>query len=141
MATIPPDRARPAPADDAAAAPPPARGRPAGVTGLAVFFGLGAVLAAVAAVSLATPGGFLEPMWRLNPIARRGLRGFELPGAALLGAVSLACAGAASGLWRGARWGRRLALAVLAVQLLGESPTWRSASTAARSSGSRSPPP
>jgi len=36
MATIPPDRARPAPADAAAAAPSPAGVRPAGVTALAV---------------------------------------------------------------------------------------------------------
>jgi hypothetical protein len=74
----------------------------------------------LAAVSLARPEGFLEPMWRLNPRAREGFRGIETRGAVLLGIVSVACAGASIGLRRGRRWGRALAIAVLVVQLAGD---------------------
>jgi hypothetical protein len=42
-------------------------------------------------------------------------------GIVLLLGVSVACALAASGLWRGAAWGQRLATAVLVVNLLGDS--------------------
>ena len=59
-------------------------------------------------------------MWRLNPRGREGLGTLGPWGAALLGAASLACALSAAGLWRGARWGRRLAIAVLVVQLAGD---------------------
>jgi uncharacterized membrane protein (DUF2068 family) len=59
-------------------------------------------------------------MWRLNPRGRAGLGTLGPWGAALLGAASLACALSAAGLWRGARWGRRLAIVVLAVQLAGD---------------------
>ena len=38
----------------------------------------------------------------------------------LLGAVCLACALAAVGLWRSARWGHRLAVGILVVNLLGD---------------------
>jgi hypothetical protein len=34
--------------------------------------------------------------------------------------VGLACAAAARGLWAGRRWGRRLAIALLAVNLVGD---------------------
>jgi hypothetical protein len=37
-----------------------------------------------------------------------------------MGTVSLACGLAALGLWRRARWGYRLALAILTVNLLGD---------------------
>ena len=43
---------------------PLAERRPPGVTALAVFFAAGSMIALVAAVSLLSPGGFLEPMWR-----------------------------------------------------------------------------
>jgi len=120
MATIPPDRARPAPAEAATAASSAASRRPAGVTAMSVFFAVGALLAGFAAISLASPGGMLEPMWRLNPRAREGFRGIEMRGALLLAVVSLACAGASAGLFRGRRWGRLLAISVLAVQLVGD---------------------
>ena len=114
---IPPDRGRPARAETS---PATAARRPAGVTALAIFFAVGALVALVAAISLARPGGMLEPMWRLNPKGREGLRALGPWGAALLGGASLACALSAAGLGRGARWGRRLAMVVLAIQLAGD---------------------
>ena len=94
--------------------------RPAGVTALAVFFGAGAGIAAVSALALLSPGGPLEPIWRLNPRARAAVDGMEPWAALLLAVVSVACALAAAGLWRGAPWGRGLALAVLGINFAGD---------------------
>jgi Predicted membrane protein (DUF2127) len=95
-------------------------GRPAGVTALAVFFGAGAVIAATSCVSLLYPGGVLEPMWRLNPRARDAFSGIGAWSNVLLAAVALACAAAAAGLWRGRRWGHRLAVLLIGVNLAGD---------------------
>ena len=74
----------------------------------------------LALVSLATPGGPLEPMWRINPRAREAFA--EMGGWAivLMAVVGSACALAAAGLWTGKRWGRRLALGVLAANAIGD---------------------
>lgn len=94
--------------------------RPIGITALSIFFLFGAAASFVSAASLLFPGSFLEPMWRLNPRARQGLTGMGVWAIVLMCAVCVACASAAAGLWRGARWGYRLALALLAINLLGD---------------------
>jgi hypothetical protein len=94
--------------------------RPGGVTALGVFFLFGAGVSLVSAVSLLFPGGLLEPMWRLNPRAREAFAGMGAWAVVLMCVVSAACAAAALGLWRGARWGYRLAFALLVVNLLGD---------------------
>ena len=100
--------------------PPASPGRPGGVTALAVFFAAGAAVSLVTTVALLSPGGVLEPIWRLNPRARAGFAGLGAWAPVLLVAVGLACAAAARGLWSGRRWGRRLAIALLAVNLIGD---------------------
>lgn len=70
--------------------------------------------------SLLFPGNFLEPVWRLNPRAHEAFVGMGAWAVVLMCVVSAACAAAASGLWRGARWGYRLAFALLAINLLGD---------------------
>jgi uncharacterized membrane protein (DUF2068 family) len=57
--------------------------------------------------ALAFPGSWLEPMWRLAVI--------------LMVVVGAACAAAAAGLWKNRRWGHRLAVGVLGVNLPGDS--------------------
>jgi ABC-type branched-subunit amino acid transport system permease subunit len=94
--------------------------RPAGITALGIFFLAGAVIAAVSCLSLSSPGGPLEPMWRLNPRARVAFSGLGLWAAALLAVVSAACAAAGVGLFRGRRWGHRLAIGLLVFNLLGD---------------------
>ena len=94
--------------------------RPAGVTALAVFFAAGAAIAAAAGASLLDPGGFLEPMWRLNPRARVGLAGMGAWGIGLMGVVSATCAVAAIGMWRGRRWGHVLAIGGIGANLIGD---------------------
>jgi len=93
---------------------------PAGLIGLSAFFALGAVIAGVTGIALLFPGGGLEPMWRLNPEAQESLMTLGASGIALMFTVATACALAAIGLWIGARWGQRLALGVLAVNLAGD---------------------
>lgn len=95
-------------------------GRPAGVTALAVFFGAGAVIAMTSCASLFYPGGILEPMWRLNPRARDAFSGLGAWSIVLLAAVALACAASAAGLWRGRRWGHRLAVLLISLNLAGD---------------------
>ena len=69
---------------------------------------------------LATPGGPLDPVWRLRPSAREELAPLGLWGVLLMATVSLACLGAAFGLWTGRRFGHRLAVALLLTNLLGD---------------------
>ncbi len=94
--------------------------RPISVTALSIFFWAGAFISFIAAVSLLFPGSFLEPLWRLNPRAREGFAEIGAWAILLMGAVSVACAMAAAGLWRGSRWGYWLALTLLAINLIGD---------------------
>ena len=87
---------------------------------LAAFFGFGAAMSGISAIGLAFPGRPLEPMWRLNPEAHQGLMSLGARGVFLMMVVSLACAATASGLWRLAEWGRRLALIILTINLAGD---------------------
>lgn len=94
--------------------------RPIGITALSIFFLFGAAMSFIASVSLLFPGSFLEPMWRLNPRAREGFDGIGVWAVVLMCAVCILCASASIGLWRGARWGYWLAVALLCVNLLGD---------------------
>jgi hypothetical protein len=95
---------------------------PAGMKVLVVFFAFGATACAVTVAALLTPGGTLDIVWRLNPEAHLG---FQKIGTALsvllMFVVGTACAWAAVGLARQKEWGRRLAIAILAVNLVGDS--------------------
>src|SRR5262245_46152637 len=94
--------------------------RPAGITALAGLFALGTVASGLSFISLVTPGGFLEPMWRLNP---RGHEGFLRMGSwalVLLGIVCVACAACAYGFFTGRRWGYRLGVVGLVVNMAGD---------------------
>ena len=94
--------------------------RPAGITALSIFFAFGAIVYFLSFVSLLFRGSFLEPMWRLNPRAHEAFTGMGAWAVLLMCVVCAACASAAIGLWRGARWGYRLAFALLTLNLLGD---------------------
>ena len=94
--------------------------RPRGITALGIFFAAGFLIALTSSVSLLFPESFLEPMWRLNPRARTAFSSMGAWAPALLVAVSAACAAAAFGLWRGRRWGYRVATGLLIVNLVGD---------------------
>jgi len=94
--------------------------RPLGVTALSLFFTVGALISGLSAVALAFPGSRLEPLWRLNPDARVAFDHLGLWAVVLMIGVTAACASAAVGLWRGHRWGHRLAVGLLGVNLLAD---------------------
>jgi hypothetical protein len=60
-------------------------------------------------------------MWRLKPEAPGEFARLGDAAIPLMLAVAAACAGAAVGLWTRRRWGHRLALGILSVNLLGDS--------------------
>jgi len=94
--------------------------RPLGVTLLACFFGFGTLASGLAILSLLFPGGPLEPAWRINP---RGHEAFTRMGGwafVLLVPACFACAATAYALFRGARWGYWLAVALLLANLIGD---------------------
>jgi hypothetical protein len=73
-------------------------------------------------LTLAFPGGFLDSIWRLKPEAQTQFQ--KIGGGAsilLMTLVGAACGLAAIGLARKAQWGRRLAIGVLTVNLIGDS--------------------
>ena len=90
------------------------------MTALAGFFAAGAAISLISCVSLAFPGSALEPMWRVNPRAREAFASLGSWAILLLAAVSIACAVSAVGLWRGRRWGRRVAFCLLSINLAGD---------------------
>ena|SRR5215213_3694600 len=94
--------------------------RPRGITALSLFFAAGCLIAFTSAVSLLFPESFLEPMWRLNPRARTAFSSMGMWAPVLLITVSAACGIAAFGLWRGRRWGYRVATGLLVVNLIGD---------------------
>ena len=94
----------------------------AGMKVLVAFFAFGATACAVTVAALLTPGGGLEMVWRLNPEAQLGFQKIGTPLSVLLMlVVGTACGWAAVGLARKKKWGRRLAIGILAVNLVGDS--------------------
>jgi len=93
---------------------------PLGIILLSVFFALGALIACVTALALAFPGEGLDSLWRLNPHAHASFLAMGQWAIALMCAVAAACATSAVGLWIRASWGHRLALVLLAVNLVAD---------------------
>ena len=94
--------------------------RPGGVTALGIFFAAGTAISLVSIAALLFPGRVLEPMWRLNPRARAAFVSMGPWAPVLLAFVSVACAAAARGLWSGRRWGHRLAITLITINLIGD---------------------
>ena len=94
--------------------------RPAGITGLSLFFLAGCLISFTACLVLLFPGGILEPLWRVNPRAHEAFQRMGPWAPALLLSVSLACGVAGLGLWRRRRWGYVVAVGLLIVNLAGD---------------------
>lgn len=94
--------------------------RPLGVTLLSFFFLLGASMCLLSLLALALPESFLRSIWRLNPAAHLAFSAMGPWAFLLMVLVGFACATAAVGLTTCAEWGRRLAIAVLGVNLVGD---------------------
>ena len=94
--------------------------RPRGVTALSIFFAFGIIPSTASALALAFPGSWADALWRLKPEAPAQFVRLGAVAIPLMIGVALACAGAAVGLWTRQRWGHRLAIGVLSVNLLGD---------------------
>jgi|SRR5271167_223982 len=94
--------------------------RPPGITALVFFFLFGTAMSGLAAVMLMFPGNGLEPLWRLNSRAHEGFAAMGLWAVLLMVAVCVACATAALGLRRRKRWGYWTALAILSINIAGD---------------------
>ena len=93
---------------------------PVGIVLLVVFFAAGALICALVMLALAFPGGVFEWVWTLRPDARLELDEFGQWSIALMATVGAGCGLAAFGLARRAEWGRRIAIGVLTVNLIGD---------------------
>ncbi|MGI8820469.1 MAG: hypothetical protein ACR2ID_06350 [Chthoniobacterales bacterium] len=94
--------------------------RPLGVTLLAGFFTFGVLMCMLTVLLLLVPGTKMDLIWRVNPEAQRSFASIGGWAFLLMLTTATACAASAVGLWRGAEWGRRMAIAVLLVNLLGD---------------------
>jgi hypothetical protein len=66
------------------------------------------------------PGVALDSLWRLNPEAHAAFQWIGQLSILLMAIVGVACALAAIGLVRNAKWGRWLGILILAVNLVGD---------------------
>jgi hypothetical protein len=71
-------------------------------------------------VLLVFPGMKLDLLWNLNPDTRAAFQSLGSWSILLMFAVGIACALAATGLWRGTLWGIRLGLAILVVNVIAD---------------------
>jgi hypothetical protein len=90
------------------------------VTVLVGFFAFGTTMCCLTIVLLTFPGTALDAAWRINPDAAIAFQQMGWAAIPLMAAVGTACAAAAIGLARRRKWGRRVAIAVLAVNLIGD---------------------
>ncbi len=94
--------------------------RPLGIKLLVAFFAFGTLMCALTIVLLSFPGTALDVLWRANPEAQTAFAAMGGWAILLMLVVGTACACSAIGLAREAAWGRRLAIGVLAINLLGD---------------------
>jgi hypothetical protein len=87
---------------------------------LASFFAFGTSMCALTIVLLLFPGTALDEVWQLNPDAHFAFQSFGSWSIAIMLVVGTACLFAAIGLWRGARWGTRVAIMILVVNMVGD---------------------
>jgi len=93
---------------------------PIGMKLLALFFAFGACMCALTIWLLLFPGSALDSLWRLNPEAHAAFQRIGGLLILLMVIVGVACALAAIGLARNAKWGRWLGILILAANLVGD---------------------
>lgn len=98
----------------------PSTSKPAGFVAVGAFLFFGATMATLAAITLLWPGTPLDRAWRLNPEAYAQLAPMGAPIGLLFLLLGLALAAAGVGWFRRRLWGWRLAVAIIAIQVLGD---------------------
>lgn len=98
----------------------PAERKPAGFAAIGLFLFFGSAMAGLAAITLLRRGSVLDRIWELNPTAYAQLAPLgEIAGPLFLGlSAALGCAGI--GWFKRRRWGWRLAVAIIAIQVFGD---------------------
>lgn len=84
------------------------------------FFAFGASMCTLTIVLLLFPGTGLDLLWRLNPDAHQAFQSLGNFAVLIMLVVGTGCACAAIGLWRGRRWGLRVALIILSFNIIGD---------------------
>jgi hypothetical protein len=93
---------------------------PSGFAAIGAFLFFGATMASLAAISLLWRGTFLDRVWTLNPAAYRQLAPLGRSIRILFLLLSVALAAAGIGWFRRRLWGWRLAVAIIATQVVGD---------------------
>ncbi len=91
-----------------------------GFTAIGIFLFFGAVMASLAAITLLWRGTALDRVWALNPIAYKQLAPLGRAVAVLFLLLGAALTTAGIGWFRRRLWGWRLAVVIIATQVLGD---------------------
>jgi len=94
--------------------------KPPGFTALGIFFFFGAIMASLAATTLLWRGTALDRLWVLNPTAYKQLAPLGATVGILFLLLGAALTAAGIGWFRRRLWGWRLAVAIIATQVLGD---------------------
>jgi len=94
--------------------------RPLGFTAIGVFLMFGTVMACLAGTTLLWRGTFLDCAWTLNPTAYKQLSPLGSKVGILFLLLSIALLISGIGWFRRRLWGWRLAVAIIATQILGD---------------------
>jgi len=93
---------------------------PLGFSAIGLFLFFGALMASLAAITLLWRGTSLDRLWSLNPTAYKQLAPFGGTVGILFLLLGTALATAGIGWFRRRLWGWRLAVAIIATQVLGD---------------------
>jgi len=96
------------------------RQMPCGLNAIGVFLFFGATMATFASATLTLPGTSLDRIWVFNPAAYKRLVSFCKPVGLLFLLLATVLAVAGTGWFKHRLWGWRLAVAVIAIQVLGD---------------------
>ena len=94
--------------------------KPSGFAAIGIFLFFGATMASLAAITLLWRGTSLDSIWRLNPVAYRQLAPLGRSVGVLFLSLGLTLAAAGIGWFRHRLWGWRLAVAIIATQIVGD---------------------
>lgn len=93
---------------------------PSGFSAIGLFLFFGAIMASLAAITLMWRGTSLDRLWALNPTAYKQLAPLGGTVGILFLLLGVALGGAGIGWFRRRLWGWRLAVAIIATQVLGD---------------------